>query len=600
MELMKEKNVSNKVGLSLPELWRAVLFFLEGHEKHFVFWLTVLSIGYFWGLVPALVVSKVVDVLNGAISQDSLILAFGLIIFLGAGHAITSLIRLTAKNKLGDLSAEAVYQVRVKGFERLVDYSLEWHDEENTGNKVQKIQNGASAIRDLREMMTQMGIETIIKVVGIFAIFIFLNPFFVAYLVVYLGIFFAIHLKFYSVMERMNDDYNKSQESASGTYYEGVNNILTIKTLGVRDTFKSSVFANEETTRNFSFKMRRIEINKWKIFQVFNGLSIVIYLSFTVYGVYTSFISIGQVVVLYSYLWSLIDAAGNITDIFDRYITYNSAISRMMPIYWNIDKVPKGTSKFPSNWSGLIIKNGHINFGKTKKNALHKNYALNDLFVSIKKNEKIGVAGLSGSGKSTFAKVLMGLYKMTSGSYKIDKTDFYKIDEREVVKCMTLVLQESEMFNMSVRDNITLLRKIDEELLQKAISIAQLEHVINKLPQGLDTQIGEKGHRLSGGERQRIGIARAICKDPEILILDESTSSLDTKTETLVQEALEKELTNKTVITIAHRISTLRKTDRVLVFEKGKIVEQGRYDELLGNDSSVLSKVYKTQQKQKS
>ncbi len=600
MELMKAKNTDKKVSLSLPELWRAVLFFLEGHEKPFVFWLVVLSIGYFWGLVPALVVSKVVDVLNGNISQDSLILAFGMIIFLGTGHAVTSVIRLTAKNKLGDLTAEAVYQIRVKGFERLVDYSLKWHDEEVTGNKVQKIQNGASAIRDLRDMMTQMGIETIIKVIGIFAIFLFLNPFFVAYLMVYLGIFFAIHLKFYSVMERMTDDYNKSQESASGTYYEGVNNILTIKTLGAKDTFKSSVFANEETTRNFSFKMRRIGINKWKIFQVFNGVSIVIYLSFTVYGVYTSFISMGQVVVLYSYLWSLIDAAGNITEVFDRYITYNSAISRMMPIYWGVDKVTKGTAQFPANWNDLTIKNGHINFGKTKKNALHNDYALNDLFVSVKKNEKIGVAGLSGSGKSTFAKVLMGLYEMTSGSYKIDKTDFYKIDEREVMKYMTLVLQESEMFNMSVRENITLLRKIDEKLLQKAISIAQLEHVIKKLPQGLDTQIGEKGHRLSGGERQRIGIARAICKDPEILIFDESTSSLDTKTETLVQQALEKELTGKTVITIAHRITTLRNTDRIVVFEKGKVVEEGVYSELLTDESSVLSQVYKTQQRAKS
>lgn len=141
-----------------------------------------------------------------------------------------------------------------------------------------------------------------------------------------------------------------------------------------------------------------------------------------------------------------------------------------------------------------------------------------------------------------------------------------------------------------------MLKDVDDAHLQKALSIAQLQPVINKLPHGLDTVIGEKGGRLSGGERQRIGIARAICANTEILILDEATSALDSKTEIQVQEALERELKDKTLIIIAHRLMTLNQVDRIIVFDKGKIIEQDAFAKLLGDRKSKFYELYKIQQ----
>ena len=581
------------------KLWKAILFFLEGQEKAFLFWFGVLFLVFFWSVIPPLIIARIIDTLTLGVDAVSLQGVIGLIVLLGTAHGVVSLIRLTAKNKLGDLSAEAVYQVRVKGFERLVDFSLRWHDEENTGNKVQKIQSGAQALRDMREMMSQTGIQTITQVIGISMIFLFLNPFFIVFLVVYLGIFFAIHLMFYGAIQKMNDEFNKSQEAATGTYYEGVNNILTIKTLGVKDTFKSTVFANELITKNFNFKMRSVGINKWKIFQGFNAFSMIVYLSYVVWGVTTGAVSIGQIILFYTYLNGLMDAAANSTEIFDRYIQNKSAIARMMPIYWDTTSPKNGTLPFPTDWKTMKIDGGSVQFATEKKKPSSTRLALQNLSVTMRRNEKIGIAGLSGGGKSTFAKVMLGLYPLTRGRYAVDGVDFYSIDEREIMKHMTLVLQESEMFNMSIRDNISLLRTVDAALFRQAIEIAQLESLIAKLPLGLDTVIGEKGHRLSGGERQRIGIARAICKDTEVLIFDESTSALDSRTETLVQNALEKELHEKTIITIAHRITTLRNTDRILVFDKGTIAEEGMYQSLLSDENSLFSRIYKTQQKKR-
>ena len=149
------------------------------------------------------------------------------------------------------------------------------------------------------------------------------------------------------------------------------------------------------------------------------------------------------------------------------------------------------------------------------------------------------------------------------------------------------------MFNLSLKENITLMRKFDRYLFEKAVRVAQLDEVINKLPKGIDTLIGEKGYHLSGGERQRIGIARTIYRDAQIIIFDEATSSVDNKTEQLIQEALENELKKKTLIFIAHRVSTLKSVDMIYVFKDGKISESGNYGELINNVDSEFFRLNK-------
>lgn len=226
-------------------------------------------------------------------------------------------------------------------------------------------------------------------------------------------------------------------------------------------------------------------------------------------------------------------------------------------------------NKFPK-WNKIKIKNLEFSF-KNKK-------VLKEVSFNINKGKKIGIIGETGCGKSTLSKLLLNLYEVDKGEILIDDLNLNKIKESEINKKMSIVLQESEVFNSSIKKNITFEIK-NTLLLNRVIQISQLKTLIKRLPEGLDTQIGEKGYKLSGGERQRIGIARALFQNPEILILDEATSSLDVKTEMKIVKELNK--LNMTQIIIAHRLSTIGNADKIIVMDKGKIIERGTHKELL-------------------
>ncbi len=570
---------------------KAIWYFYEGKRLQFILWTGTLFTIFFYQIIPPIIVGNIIDFFNKYKHGDSLNTFFVYVAVLGISYGIVSIIRLTSKNKVAAMQYEASYNMKVRGFDRLLEFSLKWHDKENTGNKVQRIQNGLNAFLNLRRLLSSSGFETITAIVGIIVVFIFLNPIFVIFLVIYLTVFTTINIAYYKLMQEMQDNFNKAQEKASGSYYEGLNNVLTIKTLGVKDSFKKSVYSNEFSSKEFSKKITEIATTKWKTFQVFNAASMIVYMLMIGHGVISGVISIGAIFLYYTYLMKLAEAAGNSTDLFEQSIEYKSAFSRMMPLYLEDNSFKNGTTNFPENWESIEIKHGCFSYKKTDEKDKDSVFEIKDLNFKINKYEKVGIAGTSGGGKSTLAKLILGLYQLDHGEFTVQNTNFYDIKHEEITKNIAIVLQESEMFNLSLKENITLMRQVKPELLSTAIKISQLEDLINKLPEGLETQIGEKGYRISGGERQRIGIARAICKDPEIFVFDEATSALDNKTEYLIQEALEKELEKKTLIIIAHRITTLKNVDKIRIFSNGNIVEEGKFDELIKNPRSKFYEI---------
>jgi len=210
------------------------------------------------------------------------------------------------------------------------------------------------------------------------------------------------------------------------------------------------------------------------------------------------------------------------------------------------------------------------------------NYVLKDFYLTIPKGKMVALVGQSGSGKSTIANLLTRFYDVNEGSIKIDGTDIKNIKKHSLRQLEGLVTQDSILFNDTVKSNITLgiEGKSEEEIIQAA-KIANAHEFIKDLPNGYDTNIGDSGNKLSGGQKQRLSIARAVLKNPPIMILDEATSALDTESEKLVQDALEKMMQNRTSIVIAHRLSTIQKADLIVVMQKGKIVEQGTHVELI-------------------
>lgn len=594
------KNLNSKtptpeeLKLSTKDMFKAVFFLLEDQKKKYIFYSIFLIAIFFYDLVPAFLVGKIVDFFTNYTSNTSLTPFYFYSIFLGVTWGFVSLVRLTLKKQLTNIQSETIYRTRVKGFERLLDFSLKWHDEENTGNKVQKVQQGADSLRSLQKLLSGDIFPQLTTILGVLIAFFLLHQSFFWFGFVYLVVFLSIQAFFYKKILKLNYAHNASLEKASGSYYEGLSNVLTIKTLGVKDDFKKNIGGREEMSRDFALERVAVSNIKWKLFQTLNALAIVTVLVLAGNNFLAGVISLGSLFVAYTYFQKLSGATADSTQVIDDFIACKVGISRMMPIFWGhtYNKF-EGTLNFPSAWETISVTKGSFNYKKTEEGNVSG--GITNLTVTIRKHEKIGVVGKSGSGKSTFAKVLLGLYELDSGEYKLDTKDFYKIKHSEITDNMALVLQDSEMFNLSLKENITLMRKFNNELFERAIDISELKEIIEKMPDGADTLIGEKGYRLSGGERQRIGIARAIYKDPQILIFDEATSSLDSKTEKNILNAIEEKLKQKTIISIAHRISTLENSDRIFVFDSGKIVEEGGFQELSKKQESKFFEVYKSQ-----
>jgi ATP-binding cassette subfamily B protein len=219
-----------------------------------------------------------------------------------------------------------------------------------------------------------------------------------------------------------------------------------------------------------------------------------------------------------------------------------------------------------------------------------------NLNLAIAANERIALVGQSGGGKTTFVKLLQRLYDLRRGEILFDGQDISQITQKSLRRAVGVVPQDPILFHRSIAENIAYGRpNATPAEIRRAAKLAHADEFIEKLPEKYATFVGERGVKLSGGERQRVAIARAILADTPILILDEATSALDSKSEKLIQDALANLMSGKTVIIVAHRLSTIKSVDRILVFENGKIVESGRHGELLRQKNGIYRRLFELQ-----
>lgn len=252
-------------------------------------------------------------------------------------------------------------------------------------------------------------------------------------------------------------------------------------------------------------------------------------------------------------------------------------------IFYLLDQEPEadGTINVPAIRNKIVFNNVTFIYPGTKRKVL------DNINFTVKKGELVAIVGKSGAGKTTLVDMLLRFYRPTSGNILTDNIDINNATFESLRKNIGIVSQDIILFNETVRENIALgkLDATDEEIIEAA-KAAFAHNFIQDMPNGYDTIIGERGVRLSGGQKQRISIARALLKNPPILILDEATSSLDTASEIIVQKALDNLMTNRTTFVIAHRLSTVKKADKILVLDKAKIIETGTHEDLIKKEGT--------------
>ncbi len=239
---------------------------------------------------------------------------------------------------------------------------------------------------------------------------------------------------------------------------------------------------------------------------------------------------------------------------------------------------------------GIAFENVTFHYGG------HRLPLYEDFSVSIRPGERVGLVGHSGSGKTTFVKLIQRLHDVTRGRIAIDGQDIAEAKQASLRSQIAIVQQEPILFHRSLAENIAYGRPgASQDEIEQAARLANAHEFISKLPKGYETLVGERGIKLSGGERQRVAIARAFLSDARVLILDEATSSLDSESELLIQQAMERLMVGRTTIVIAHRLSTVRALDRLLVFDGGKVVEEGTHEQLVKRDGGIYRRLFERQ-----
>jgi len=337
------------------------------------------------------------------------------------------------------------------------------------------------------------------------------------------------------------------------------------------------------TSNEYGYKNVAFERLSYTIFLVMfeilraSGLLLVAY----------SDLSIGMMFAMFGYIWFIMTPVQDMLSFQYSYSSATAALKRINKIL-ALTTEASGTQKLNSNAVHIELKNVDFSY-KEGKNVLE------NISLSIASQAKIALIGASGSGKTTLAQVISGFYAKNSGSLSYNAIEVEELDKNSLREKIFLVLQMPILFNSTLRFNITMGdESVSDDAIYNALEMAQLSDMVEKMDEGLDTIVGHHGVRLSGGQRQRLSIARMIIANPSVIIFDESTSALDVHTETKLQLELLDFLKDKTVITIAHRLSTVKNADFIYVLEEGKIVQQGTH-EVLADEEGHYSEFIKGQ-----
>ncbi len=477
----------------------------------------------------------------------------------------------------GILGYQTVADVRKRIYEKLQELSLAFFDKHQTGALLARVNQDTQEMQRLLVDFIPITIESILMFFGI-GIFLFILSWqltlFVLIPIACIVIFAKLVIpKFWVFMHR----YFHRRSKLSAIVADSLSGIRVIKAFG-QEKMETDKF------QRYSLRYRDsgIELAKrWSFFHpvfhllIMSGMVIVWLVGG--YLVFQGKMTLGSVVAYSGYLMMFYRPVFMLTRMLDLITNAVSASERVFDV---IDTEPlikesPDAVGLPNLQGGMEFRNA--SFGYDKYKPVIKNISL-----TIRPHEMIGLVGRSGAGKSTLINLICRLYDVNSGEILLDGVDLRKVRQDDLRKNIGIVLQDTFLFNGTIYENISYTKPgaTREEVIAASMAANAHEFIIRK-PDGYDTEVGERGNSLSGGEKQRISIARAILRDPKILILDEATSSVDTQTEKKIQEALERLTKGRTTIAIAHRLSTLRKCDRLVVIENGEIGEVGTHQELM-------------------
>ncbi len=552
----------------------------------------LVTLGYVFFLTFAspLVVGKVVDlVATGGVGPDRVWEVFGpyVALFVGAnvaGQVCSKLQDYTCAR----LEIRASYELARRSFDVLSNQSMTFHTNRFGGSLVSATQKYVGAYATLMDTFTYSLLPGVATVAMTIALLAPLVPTYVVLLAAVLAIYVVVVLKLYRKILPINAAASAAQNHLSGELSDSITNIMAVKTAG-REAYEQEVFrrASEDVRQADSARMRRT-VRTGAVTSTLIVLMMALTAVFIAGGNAWLGISGGTLVMMFTYTNTLAMRFNMLSAMFQQ---INRALGDAHDLTVALDE-PLLVADDP-NAPELRVTAGRIDFegvGFRYADADAQDRVFDDFTLEIPAGQRVGLVGRSGSGKTTLTTLLLRLEDLTRGRIVIDGQDIAHVTQTSLRRQIAYVAQEPMLFHRSIRENIAYGRPdASDAEVERAAREANAWEFIERLPDGLDTEVGERGVKLSGGQRQRVAIARAILMDAPILVLDEATSALDSESERLIQDALENLMRGRTAIVVAHRLSTVASLDRIVVLSHGAIAEDGTHEELVAAGGEYAS-----------
>ena len=460
---------------------------------------------------------------------------------------------------------------------KLQQLSISYHKETQSGRLQSKIMRDVEAVETLSTQMF-LSILNIALNIGV-ALFVTVSKSLIVFLFFLLTtpLAAATMVFFRNIMKKRNTEFRKEMEETSARVMEMVELIPVTRAHALEEEevtkMSGQLFAVAEKGYKLDVIQALFGSVGWAIFQIFQ----VVCLGFTGFLALKGSVGPGDITLYQSYFATIVSQVSSLMSLIPVIAKGVESVNSIGEVLLEEDiECNDGKEALDSIEGEFDLKNVRFAYNNTDKPVLH------ELNLHVNKGETIALVGESGAGKSTILNLVIGFNFATDGVVTIDGHDMRDIDLRSYRKHLAVVPQTSILFSGTIRDNITYgIDDFDEEALNKVVDAANLRDLIDSLPDGLDTVVGEHGGKLSGGQRQRVSIARALMRNPKVIVLDEATSALDSISEKLIQEALNNLTKDRTTFIVAHRLSTIKGADRIAVIADGHCVEYGTYDELM-------------------
>lgn len=540
-------------------------------------------------IAPIFLSKLMTNVANSSATMDNSIgLLVGYVLILVVGDVIA--IRLTvALAYITESKMQAV--VASKILEHLTAKSLGYHSNRMSGGTVSDANKMVGSIERFWDTLVFNIIPIFFTVIAVCVALCFVLWQFAIILFVLSIIITVIIIRAQISIVPISENVSKKQSTMTAHLADVINNITTVKAFGKENAelVQYNKLINEWRSANLK-EMKSVLIITGTFSILMTALSICAFIVAILVTEY-HIANVGAVYLVISYVLNVVRQLWSITNTTRSYVRIIGDASPMMAAL--DEDIEIKDSEIPLR---STINNGKIDFNKMSfTHSQDKKVLFKDFTLNISPGERIGLVGRSGAGKTTLTKLILRFNNLDGGKILIDDQNITDISQKDLRDSIAYVSQEPALFHRTIRENISYSRPTASEAeIRLAAKQANALEFIEASPKGFNTIVGERGVKLSGGQRQRIAIARAILKNAPILVLDEATSALDSESERLIQDALTKLMKDRTSIVIAHRLSTISKLDRIIVLDKGKIVEQGSHTELL-SQNGIYAKLWSHQ-----